>query len=229
MKTTSLILGLIGFALCAGGQGFLNSNFENAIVQIHDPTYGFLDWNLAVPGWTHSNGSDTSIVYYRSEHLGVSQYYLLMDSTSPFYAPGTQLAGNYSLAFASGYTNSSGMPGASDNPWVNAFIAQTGLVPTNAQSLRMLATGPFRVLVGGVEVPMVSLGGNAYGGNMSGFAGTLAELRIMNISPVGNVHNPTIVDNILFSSSPVPEPTFLSLVAVGVVSLYLTRRRRTGR
>jgi hypothetical protein len=150
IKTATTLFGfLVGAALCASGQGLLNFDFEQATVVPTQPTYGFLDWNLAVPGWSHSGGGDTSIVYWGSEHLGVSQYYLLMDSTSPFYAPGTQLAGNYSLAFSSGH-----LSGADFNsPWVNAYIAQTASIPSGDRSLQMLATGPFQVLVGGVNKP----------------------------------------------------------------------------
>jgi hypothetical protein len=183
-----------------------------------------LDWNLAVPYWNHSAGGDTAIVYYGSEHLGLSQYYLLMSATSPVYAPNTQLAGNYSLAFASGYASGTGSGG-----WINAFISQTIPIASSTHSIQLLATGPFKVLVGGNEIPMMSLGGNSYAGDITSFAGTTAELKIMNTTPEGfnNVHKPTVVDNILFSTTIVPEPSSFALVSLGSFML-LASLRKTG-
>ncbi len=211
MKAELVILSILaGVGFGAHGQGFTNLNFEKAIVQVPDPTYGFLDWSLAVPGWSHSSGADTSSVYYGSEHVGLSQYYLLMDATSPVYAPGTQLAGAYSLAFSSGYQN-----GNVGQPWVNAFISQTGTVPSGSSSVQMLASGPFEVFVGGVNIAMYSLGANKYGGDVSAFSGSVAELRIVNTAPTGYVHTPTIVDNIVFSSEMLPERIQATLSKVG--------------
>lgn len=220
LKTSSILCGILaGVTLCASGQGLVNFNFEQATVVPTVPTYGFLDWNLAVPGWSHSTGGDTSIVYWGSEHLGISQYYLLMDSTSPFYAPGTQLAGNYSLAFASGHLSAADF----NSPWVNAYVSQTRSVPFGTQSLRLLATGPFQVFVGGVSIPMYSLGGNSYGGDISAFAGLLSEVKIMNTATT--IHTPTVVDNVLFSSIGIPEPSSFALSISGVVLLMFRRHK----
>lgn len=225
MKAKLLLLTLTaGLGFGASAQGFLNMNFERAVVQVNDTTYGSLDWSLAVPGWGHSAGGDTSAVYYRSEHLGLSQYYLLMDSTSPTYAPGTQLAGAYSLAFASGIQNGADI----NSPWVNALISQTGTIPVGTHSVQLLAKGPFDVFVGGAGIPMYSLGANLHGGDVSAFAGSTVELKIVNTAPVGSVHNPTIVDNILFSPTTVPEPSSLGLLATGAVLILGWTRRRAG-
>jgi hypothetical protein len=193
-----------------------NLTFELANIQINDPTYGFLDWSLAAPYWSHSSGGDTQIIYYGREHLGLSQYYLLMSSTSPVYAPNTQLAGNYSLAFASGYASGTG-----SGEWINAFISQTLPISSTARSVQLLATGPFKVFVGGSEIPMISLGGNSYAGDITSFAGTTAELKIMNTTPAGfeNVHKPTVVDNIVFSPTIVPEPSSVALALLGALVL----------
>jgi hypothetical protein len=221
MKTIVVFaLAVFVFASMAFGQSSFtyNLNFERAVVSQAVPPYVyFLDWNVAAPGWSHSTGGDTHIVYYGNEHLGTSQYYLLMSSTSPYYAPNTQLAGNYSLAFASGYASG----GWSSGGWINAFISQTLPIASSARSIQMLATGPFKVFVGGVEIPMISLGGNSYAGNIAGFAGMSAELKIMNTSPEGlaNIHKPTVVDNIVFSPTIVPEPSSVALVLLGALVL----------
>jgi hypothetical protein len=216
MKTPGVLCGIIAsVSLCASGQVFVNSGFEEATV---DTSSLFQDWNLAAPGWSHSAGSDTSIVYWGSEHLGISQYYLLMDATSPTYAPGTQLAGNYSLAFSSGHLSAFDF----SSPWVNAYLSQTLTVPAGTLSLRMLATGPFEVRVGGVVVPMLSLGGNSYGGDISAFTGSLVEVKIINTA--STIHTPTVLDNVVFSPIAIPEPSSMALGIAGVALLMFKRR-----
>lgn len=76
-----------------------NLTFELANIQINNPTYGFLDWSLAVPYWGHSGGADTSIVYYGLPHAGATPYFFLVSPTSPSHTPNSQLAGQFSLAF----------------------------------------------------------------------------------------------------------------------------------
>lgn len=220
MKAASLLSALgLGVVLGASGQEFVNLDFEDAVVVVNDPTYGWLDWSLAAPGWNHSSGSATTIIYYRQEHIGIDQIYLLEDSQSPIWAPGTQLEGSYSLSFASGYDIGSSLP----YPWVRAFISQAGGIPTSAHSVQMLATGPFQVFLGNKEISMFSLGGNRYGGDISSFAGTFAELKIVNAAPIGQVHDYTVVDDILFSPTRVPEPSPIALLIAGVASLLLRK------
>jgi hypothetical protein len=213
ITTSSIIFGiLVGVTLCARGQGFVNLNFEAASTKPSPLGYPLLEWSTAAPGWSHSSGGDTSYIYYGGIHTGLSQWYFLAD------APGTQLEGNYSLAFASGHL-SSGI----NTPWVNAYISQTGTVPLGTLSLRMLATGPFAVFVGGVSVPMYSLGGNSYGGDISAFTGSLYEVKIMNTATT--LHTPTVVDNVLFSPVAVPEPSSIALSLLGMV-LAICRRNK---
>ena len=215
MKTTfALLLFTASFVLRVASQGFANLDFERARVLVNDPAFGALDWNVAAPGWGHSSGSDTSIVYYRAPHVGVSQYYLLVDSLS---FSGSLLAGRYSLAFAGGHLSSVDP----DSPWVQAYISQTGVIPGDAQSIRLLATGPFGVFVGGTPIAMQSLGGNAYAGDISAFAGSSAEFRIVNTSPTVQV--PVVADDITFSPVAVPEPSTVVLIGAALGSLLACR------
>jgi hypothetical protein len=229
MKTIKIrsLLGALaaGVALSASAQEFVNLNFESATVQVNDPTFGWLDWNLAAPGWNHSSGSATAIIYYGQEHIGTDQIYLLKDASSPVWAPGTQLAGNYSISFASGYDTDFGTPIS----WVTAFISQTGRIPASARSLRMLATGPVQVFLGGVEISMCALGENLYAGDISSFAGITTELKIANAAPMGQVHDYAVVDDILFSSIPMPEPSSVMLWIFGAALVLGWRRNRVVR
>ena len=220
MKTKcTLLLLTVGFTAAAWGQGsFRNLDFESARVVTNDPTFGVLDWNLAAPGWNHSNGSDLGIVYYRQEHFGFTGYYMLYDSLSPVYAPGTQLAGRYSLGFSNGHAT-----GNPESPWQENYLGQSGEIASDVRSFRLLAHGSFEVLVGGVSIPMQSLGGNLYGGDISAFAGQTTEFRILNTSRT--LHTPVVVDNIAFSPMPVPEPSVVVIFGFGVLA-WLTVARR---
>jgi hypothetical protein len=200
----------------ASGQVFTNLDFEQAVVVVNDPNFGFLDWNLAVPGWGHLNNSlDTSIVYYRHPHTGLTPYYLLVDSQS---APNLLLAGNYSLDMANG---SLGIP--PNTTYTQAFLSQTGAIPGDARSIHLLGTGPIDVFIGGASIPMSLLGGSEYAGDISAYAGTTAELRIVNAALTD--HSPVAVDNISFSSIPIPEPSTLVLVGACIVSSSIYRLR----
>jgi len=217
------LIALMMFAGClasASAASFVNLNFESATVVVNDPTFGFLDWNLAVPGWSHSPGSDSGHVYYYSAHLGNSGYFLLVDANSPYYAPGTQLAGNYSLGLRAGHLLSYDQ----NSPWQDAYISQTGSISASVHSLQMLATGPFEVLINGTHINMQLQSGNLYAGDISAFAGTTSELRIVN-----STFTEARVDNIQFSITAVPEPGCVGLVSVGLIALANRRAPRPAR
>jgi hypothetical protein len=210
--------------LSAQAQSFVNLNFEQATVPTSYTAGDFvhLSWSSAAPGWSHNSiGDDTSYVYYGSRHLGISQCYLIKDKYSPYYAAGLQLAGNYSLSFCSGYAVSYDGSGG----WLNAYISQTGAISSTANSLWMLATGPFEVYLNGVAINMVSQGGNSYAGDITGFAGTTSELKIANTTGANDFRS-TDVDNIRFSTVVVPEPSALAILGLGAIALRLARAKR---
>jgi hypothetical protein len=220
MKTTfSLLVLLAGIVPPATGQVFTNLDFEQAVVVVNDPFFGFLDWNLAVPGWGHLNSSDTSIVYYRHPHTGLSPYYLLVDSQSH---PSSLLAGNYSLEMANGLLGS-----PPNTTYAQAFLSQTGAIPSDARSIHLLGTGPMQVMLGGDSIPLLPLGGFEYAGDISAYAGTTTELRIVNAAMSGA--SPLVVDNIAFSAIPIPEPSTLVLVGACIASSAIHRLRITHR
>jgi hypothetical protein len=220
MKIVPVLL-LAGIAVSATGQGFTNLDFEQARVVSHDSMFGFLDWSLAAPGWSHSSGNDTQRIYYGQRHFGVSQVYLLMDAQSPTWAPGTQLAGNYSFMFSSGHQT-----GDPATPWTQAYLSQTGLIPENTKSIRFLAKGLFQIYVGGSAVPVIPLGiEDGFAGDVSSFAGKSAELRIVNTAPPRN-GTEVIIDNIEFSPLAVPEPAMGALMVLGFAWFSLRRIAR---
>jgi hypothetical protein len=122
------------------------------------------------------------------------------------------------------------------DPALFARISQTGLIPIGTRSLQMQiwpAGGSFTVSVGGQEIPMVSLmvqpTYTLYGGDVSAFAGQVAEMSIT--ANLAIIHSPNAVelDSILFSGLPIPEPRSGVLVGLGMllrlISSKLARRR----
>ena len=183
-----------------GQTTFTNLNFESAQVVETTPNFGWLSWNLAAPGWGPGGG----IVYYRQTHLGDAGYFMLYDSQSPISAPGTQLAGRFSLGFANGFA---GGQYASKSTFFQSYITQTGSIQSNVLSIRLLAKGSFAVFVGGVLIPMKYLGNYHYAGDISAFAGTTTDFRVVNTSD--QIHDPVVLDNVELSSVAVLEPPVL--------------------
>jgi hypothetical protein len=103
---------------------------------------------------------------------------LLVDSVS---RPENFLAGRYSMSFVSGFNQAN--PSLPSTVWVNAYVSQTGLVPANTRSINLLATGPIELYAGGNRVPLVSMGGNLFAGDISSFTGATTELKFLNSSP----------------------------------------------
>ncbi len=214
MKTTFCVaFATLWLSAVARGQGFVNLDFEQAVVRPLDSDGIILDWAIAAPGWSHSDGSDTQFVYYDTTHLGYTQAYTLVDSLAPAYW--RPLAGSYSILFRNGDFSYAG------GGWRNAFLAQSGSIPADARSVRFLATGYFSVFVNNIEIPMVDLGGNAFGGDVSAFAGTVGELKILNRArPIAaEVGVSVMVDNIFFSPQEAPEPSVLGLFGLGALLL----------
>lgn len=219
MKTFPILLAVTLIATTPTFSGnFTNLDFESAAVQITDPNFGWLDWNLAVPGWNHGSGSGSEIVYYGQPHLGMSPWYLLIDTNEFNYALYSPLAGNYSLAFRSGIGSSHPKELS-----YSAFISQTGDILPGTRSIHLLATGPFSVSLDGVYIPMLALGRNNYAGDVTDFAATTATLTIRNEGPPNPFELPTpvLVDEIVFSPRPIPEPSSLAIFAAALGSLAL--------
>ena len=216
MKTpVYLLLVLICTTLNVRAQQFQNLDFESAVIQKNNPTYGWLDWNLAAPGWSPNPNGVGPVIFYGQRHLGIEDIYFLSDANGPAGGMPSQLAGRYSMTFASGIHPFYYTP-------VPAWISQTGAIPPDTKSIQMLVTGPFDVFVGGTQINMVSLGGNLYGGDVSAFAGLTEELKIVSDNGWRTDIN-TEVDNIRFSTMIVPEPSALAMMGLGLLGLRLRK------
>ncbi len=90
-------------------------------------------------------------------------------------------------------------------------------MPTNAASLYFYLSllSSLQVSFNGQVIPVIQAGSTAnyaiMGANISAFAGQTVELLFSALPNSGNV----LLDNIQFSSSPIPEPGTLALAALG--------------
>jgi hypothetical protein len=199
----------------AFGQGFINLNFEQATIA-PTPVGGFafdVDPVAAFPGWTVA-GAQT--VCYNDVTLGNTMACLI----GPDFPNGlgiTSLQGSYS-AWLLTYQYP-GQPTPS--------LSQTALVPATAQSISFLAGSPYggqfafggQVTLGGVVIPVVSIGGGRFAGDIAAFAGQIETLTFS-----GNMY----FDAIQFSASSVPEPSSFCLAVIGIFLLcWLMKRPNT--
>ena len=218
-----IALASLGVGPAAHGQEFINLDFEAGIVEPIGSTWPTVEWEEAVPGWSHSDGHDTThLGYNNATHVGITQAYGLIGSPVPLGWP-EPLEGTYSVMFRNGAFCTTCRP----NYWVHAFVAQTGLVPADALSIQLKAEGPLSVFLDGVEIPIVSLGGNDYGGDISAYAGSISELRIQNSRPDPIMFpQALIIDAIEFSPIPIPEPAGGLLLFAGGLALMFRRQRQ---
>ncbi|MDE3066084.1 MAG: hypothetical protein KGJ60_00890 [Verrucomicrobiota bacterium] len=205
------------FANAARGQGtFQNLDFESAKLIFPDPSYPyFLAATNALPGWSAFSGTNQLTGIYYDEGAVLSDVMLF-----GFFSG--VLSGNFDVSLA----HPNGSPSGS--------ISQTGLVPSDAQSLFFEAsTAGLLLSMNGQNLSYlpISNGQNSsgykytvYGANISAFAGQSATLTFSTIPGGG-----AFLDNIQFSSQPIPEPSALSFIFLccGIlVSLRACRRQR---
>jgi hypothetical protein len=210
-RITTILAVAATFIISAHGQGFLNLNFESAY-NLPYPTNEVplsVSATNALPDWTAYNGSPpigsilTSFYYVSNNFPG---------SSSPVELEGGSLAlsGDFSI----------GLYGSS-------YISQTGLVPTNAESLEFEASSYafLTVTLGGQNLSYSILSKNAdyfvFGANVpAALDGQMETLTF------GVQQAVTELDNIEFSTLPVPEPGESALCGVGAILFLFGRRKK---
>jgi hypothetical protein len=221
MNRTKALLSTIaacGAILTAAGQSFVNLDFEAAGTNTILPNAVYLSWSNAAPSWQYATVS-SPFVYHGAVPTDGTAAYFLVDSNSTSLTP---LAGNYSLALINGHLSTV------DPTFTMTWIAQVGVVPANAESLTLLASGgPFTVAINGSDISLYSLGGDLYAGDVSAYEGQTVTLLAQNTSSL--VGGTVEFDNFGFSPHPAPEPGSLALLACGPVLLLpaVIRRRKT--
>ena len=218
-------LSLIAFSRDTSGQNFINLNFEQAKIvrDTSSPYYPYAVYvSDAIPGWTISNNfMGTNEIFYNDLSLGAPSVALF--GTNSEYSP-PPLDGKFSIGLYGG---------APENyPPLGVSISQTGLIPTDAESILFIAqgsfaTGPLLLSLGGQNISFTAISTTPdytlYGGDISAFAGQVEPLTFT--TPAG-VNNYWELDDIQFSSSPLPEPDVLSIFGIGILLFYRLKKVR---
>ena len=213
MKNTIMVF-ILGLVVAVKGQGFVNLNFERAGNPSNQATT-----NL-IPGWTaYLNGISQTYVGYDDVSLGAGAVWLYDTNSGTGYATPQ---GKYFVYLQGGYKNG-GSPA----------IGQTGTIPVGSQSIYFWGVdGDMTITFNGFLLAFFKYNStpnyDIWAADVSAYAGQTGELRFT--APDGNAFNDGnpfgangLIDNIQFSSSPVPEPQAAVLGVLGVL-LFLLRR-----
>ena len=215
MKTILKKIGLVGLVALLGWegkpQGFVNLNFESTTL-VSNGAPITVATTVALPGWNvFIGGIPQSTILYNNGTLGDSAVAIqgYANSLTPV------IAGNFSVSLTAGATG-------------NASISQTGLLPANALSLffESYTTGNgvpiLSVTINGQDIGVSPLLTTAnytlYGGDISGFAGQAVNLAFTAVSDYPQGFGYYVLDEISFSTNPIPEPSEYVLLALGGVA-----------
>jgi hypothetical protein len=212
MKTLHISLSLALFIFClriASGQGFVNLDFEQATINPNPHTFTYpLDPAEGFPGWT-VDGSGT-VVSYNGLSIGAPAVTLMGPDPSGRNPGFTPLQGSYSVFLV--YFNIAGPP---------PTLSQSGLIPTGTRSVSFLVDGSHGddavVTLNGIVIPLVSVSGGRLAGDVSAYAGRVAQLTFS--TTTGNINDSEFLyfDDVQFSPSQVPEPSIFGMMIFGVV------------
>lgn len=205
----------------ASGQGFVNLGFENTrltrfLVNPYQPD--FYATNATLPGWnwsphtTFGFGDPNTTVAFND--LALSSAGVFLEGTN-FFAPYSAIQGNYSIF----------LEGASYNGGGGSTIGQTGQIPADAKSITYWG-GNFQVSFDGQPLFFTDIS-NAlsyavWTADISAYAGQTGELLFTCAE-----HNAGMLDNIQFSSLPVPEPSTLSIFGTCILFICRGMKRPT--
>ena len=221
MKPTPIICLMVVSLQLAGNvcaQGVANFGFgATTITPVVFP--GGTRYTATVPGWTWTppgngvNGDPNSVGY--NEFALDSAAVNLQGTNSPF-APAIQ--GRYSISLQGG---SQFVPSTN-----YSSIWRTGQIPATAESL-IYWGGALQVTFNGQSLTPVAISSAAnytiWGMDISAYAGQTGELRFTKPWRDTNFSDGALLDNIHFSSVPVPEPSALVLCGVSLLFLLGTR------
>jgi hypothetical protein len=214
MKTNfNKIIITVCFAFLAqagNSQGFINLNFESANLT------GYSQGNTipaanAFPGWT----VNAQYITYDAPSLSGASI-SIMDING--YPPGP-IQGNYWAFLATGLVPQTD---------VTISLSQNGTIPAGTESMTFWGNlGGLQISFGGQAIAFSETGStanyNIYSADVSALAGQSGQLLF---SLPAYTSNATL-DNIQFSSSPVPEPSTLGLAALGGAVLAWRRWRKS--
>jgi len=212
------------------GQEFVNLDFNSAQLSAYGAGPVFVPTSNAIPGWTGYLGTNLqTAVLYNSETAGDGNLSIIGTNSPQSYL--TPIPGNkYTVVLEAGFN-----PNGSSPYSVNASIAQTGLIPATAESILFTASIPapsvagFQVSIAGQVIPVIEISSidgyyAMYGGNVSAFAGQVAELEFTDLAATESTEGTLELDAISFSASPIPEPSAWSLFSICALCIWLWAR-----
>ena len=189
-------------------QGFINLKFESAITT--NTTFNIISAADAFPGWT------ATAPYIAFNDISLSGGSIsIFNTNSLFSYPPIQ--GKYFALFF-----------GSANPSYGAIsLGQTGQIPVGSQSISFWGSlSGMQVTFAGQALNYFQSGStvnyNIYTADISAYAGQVGQLLFT--VPLGASGG--TLDNIQFSSSPVPEPSVLVLSAFGSLLLGVRNRKK---
>lgn len=188
-------------------QGFANLDFEQANLSSYGE--GSVPASDAIPGWTaYLGGVVMTNVYYDT---GFAEIGVNVQGATNGFLP---IQGNYSITLI----------GSRSNP---ASIGQTGTIPMTAQSLIFYGSFLYQsdtVSFNGQALSVVPLSYsyNIFGVDISSLAGQTGQLLFTDTALPFATGD--IIDNIQFSSTPVPEPSPSWLLLIGSGIFFYVRR-----
>jgi hypothetical protein len=210
---TTLLFVTINTVTLMQGQTFINLDFESAT---NLPPSGYdVAVTDALPGWMAFAGtSQLSTIPYNSPTTAYEPIIGLYSSNA---APAAVPGGKFAVSLSS-----------------NGSISQTGLVPSNAQSLLFDATGLGLVSLslGGQSLSYVAVSNalNAYGYSYTIYGASIPSSFVGQIETLtfsaGTSGFDEFLDNIQFSPETIPEPSGLWLGFGSGILTYVLRRKR---
>jgi hypothetical protein len=208
-----ILITTILISIKAYPQGFVNLNFENATVTRVSPDFpNYIYASNAIPGWTtYLGGASQDGIGYNTVSLGGAAIFLEDTNANSLGPPPIQ--GTYSIL----------LEGSTASTPTAASIGQTGQIPPGTMSMTFWGYSS-GVSFGGQSLSLVVLSTTpnyyVYGADVSALVGQTGQL-LFTAQP-GDYN---IIDNIQFSSSPIPEPSSLALGALGASLLGFRRWR----
>jgi hypothetical protein len=220
MKTRVITIALVTAVWCSARQNgqtqgtFQNLDFESPILPLIPEADFSVPIARALPGWTgYVRGGQVDRVIYNTISID--------NAAISFHGPGSAwhpFHGDYMVHLQAGWDEGHANI-------VHSAIAQTGQIPSWAESLRFYAYNTtIEVSFAGRSLQVLLLTGGPYeyrqfGVNVGGVAGQTGELRFLSLGS-GNL------DYIQFSPSIIPEPSSVALLGAGVLLLGFCVLRR---